>query len=271
MCLFTIKQSAALITARQKKRLRFGRRTCDSAHTNTLPTMFSNFLSLTQSPWARPHDARKGAKCWSPFPSSSPLFICSYLQQFVEVFDVTFLDLLRGDLRLFEMDVLIVKCLKKERNSVMESVLTQALFEASTCFQRLQLPNHRLPEGSFVTWIGSFSPHLETLRQPLFFLLQSNAFFCKLTHWLFLYFAFNLNTLLCEVSTLLNPSTLPPCVLPLFALSRFHWNCLSAALFKATRLWDCRYKAGKTYRDSITTTVKCIHVAVKQICIKNTS
>lgn len=147
MCLFTIKQSAALITARRKKRLRFGRRTCDSAHTNTLPTMFSNFLSLTQSPWARPHDARKGAKCWSPFPSSSPLFICSYLQQFVEVFDVTFLDLLRGDLRLFEMDVLIVKCLKKERNSVMESVLTQALFEASTCFQRLQLPNHRLPEG----------------------------------------------------------------------------------------------------------------------------
>lgn len=64
---------------------------------------------------------------------------------------MTFLDLLRGDLSLFEMDVLIVKCLKKERNSVMESVLTQALFEASTCFQRLQLPNHRLPEGSFVT------------------------------------------------------------------------------------------------------------------------
>lgn len=31
---------------------------------------------------------------------------------------MTFLDLLRGDLRLFEMDVLIVKCLKKERNSV---------------------------------------------------------------------------------------------------------------------------------------------------------
>lgn len=45
---------------------------------------------------------------------------------------MTFLDLLRGDLSLFEMDVLIVKCLKKERNSVMESVLTQALFEAST-------------------------------------------------------------------------------------------------------------------------------------------
>lgn len=65
------------------------------------------------------------------------------------MFDETFLDLLRGDLSLFEMDVLIVKCLKKERNSVME--LTQALFEASTCFQRLQLPNHRLPEGSFVT------------------------------------------------------------------------------------------------------------------------
>lgn len=40
----------------------------------------------------------------------------SYLQQFVEVFDVTFLDLLCRDLSLFEMDVLVVKCLKEEKN-----------------------------------------------------------------------------------------------------------------------------------------------------------
>lgn len=40
----------------------------------------------------------------------------SYLQQFVKMFDVTFLDLLRGDLRLFEMDVLVVKCLKDEED-----------------------------------------------------------------------------------------------------------------------------------------------------------
>lgn len=39
-----------------------------------------------------------------------------YLQQFVEVCDMTFLDLLHRDLRLFEMDILIVKCLKEERD-----------------------------------------------------------------------------------------------------------------------------------------------------------
>lgn len=110
------------------------------AANNVLQLPLVDTIPLSSTSWCT-------ERCWSPFPSSSPLFICSYLQQFVEVFDVTFLDLLRGDLRLFEMDVLIVKCLKKERNSVMESVLTQALFEASTCFQRLQLPNHRLPEG----------------------------------------------------------------------------------------------------------------------------
>lgn len=37
----------------------------------------------------------------------------SHLQQFVEVFDVTFLHLLLWDLRLFEMDVLVVKCLEE--------------------------------------------------------------------------------------------------------------------------------------------------------------
>jgi len=42
--------------------------------------------------------------------SSAP----SYLKQLVEVLDVTFLHLLGGDLRLFKMDVLVVKCLGEE-------------------------------------------------------------------------------------------------------------------------------------------------------------
>lgn len=46
-----------------------------------------------------------------------PPSVHSYLQQFVEVFDMTFLDLLRGDLRLFEMDVFVVKCLEEERDT----------------------------------------------------------------------------------------------------------------------------------------------------------
>lgn len=41
----------------------------------------------------------------------------SYLQEFVEVFDVTFLRLLGGNLRLFEMDVLVVKCLEEEQEA----------------------------------------------------------------------------------------------------------------------------------------------------------
>lgn len=65
-----------------------------------------------------------------------PLFI-SHLQQFVEVFDVTFLDLLRRDLRFFEMDVLIVKCLREEKQkllmSAVGSILSQALFKVKHC------------------------------------------------------------------------------------------------------------------------------------------
>ncbi len=45
-----------------------------------------------------------------------PPSVHSYLQQFVEVFSVTFLQLLSGDLRLFEMDVLVVKCLPEEED-----------------------------------------------------------------------------------------------------------------------------------------------------------
>lgn len=50
--------------------------------------------------------------------SSSRSSCSSHLQQFVEVFDVTFLRLLGGDLRLFEMDVLVVKCLMEDRGGV---------------------------------------------------------------------------------------------------------------------------------------------------------
>lgn len=42
----------------------------------------------------------------------------SHLQQLVEVFDVTFLHLLLRDLRLFEMDVLVVKCLEEGKGRV---------------------------------------------------------------------------------------------------------------------------------------------------------
>lgn len=52
------------------------------------------------------HGATDGSSC------------SSHLQQFVEVFDVTFLRLLGGDLRLFEMDVLVVKCLMEDRGGV---------------------------------------------------------------------------------------------------------------------------------------------------------
>lgn len=38
----------------------------------------------------------------------------SHLQQFVEMCNVTFLRLLLGDLRLFEMDVFVVKCLQED-------------------------------------------------------------------------------------------------------------------------------------------------------------
>lgn len=42
--------------------------------------------------------------------------VSSHLQQFVEVFDVTFLNLLRRDLRLFKMDVFVVKCLEEDKD-----------------------------------------------------------------------------------------------------------------------------------------------------------
>lgn len=54
--------------------------------------------------------------CHSWASSSPSCSSCSsHLQQFVEVFDVTFLRLLGWDLRLFEMDVLVVKCLMEDR------------------------------------------------------------------------------------------------------------------------------------------------------------
>lgn len=73
------------------------------------------------------------------------LLFITHLQQFVEVFDVTFLDLLRRDLRFFEMDVLVVKCLKEEKQkllmSAVGSILSQALFKVkhsvNTYYQRV--------------------------------------------------------------------------------------------------------------------------------------
>lgn len=40
----------------------------------------------------------------------------AHLQQLVEMLDVRLLRLLAGDLRLFEMDVLVIKCLQEERS-----------------------------------------------------------------------------------------------------------------------------------------------------------
>lgn len=55
-----------------------------------------------------------------------PPSLSSHLQQFVEVLDVTLLQLLRRDLRLFEMDVFVVKCLRedKDRSRVKENLCT---------------------------------------------------------------------------------------------------------------------------------------------------
>ena len=76
-----------------------------------------------------------GANCWSPFPPplTPPLHppAHSYLQQLVEVLDATFLNLLCRDLRLFEMDVLVVKCLRGEEKALRGQVLTPALFDVA--------------------------------------------------------------------------------------------------------------------------------------------
>lgn len=50
----------------------------------------------------------------------------SHLQQFVEVRNVTFLRLLLGDLRLFEMDVFVVKCLQGDER---KSLLAPSVFK----------------------------------------------------------------------------------------------------------------------------------------------
>lgn len=57
----------------------------------------------------------------------------SYLQQFVEVFDVTFLHLLGRDLRLFEMDVLVVKCLEEAETQTQGSSL-EVNHKVNTCY-----------------------------------------------------------------------------------------------------------------------------------------
>lgn len=55
-----------------------------------------------------------------------------YLEEFVEMLDVSFLHLLRWNLCLFEMDVLVVKCLRTRRKEVKKKNNNNNMFEKSS-------------------------------------------------------------------------------------------------------------------------------------------
>ena len=74
-----------------------------------------NALVTEHPPWASSHDAQRVLHVAARHLSNRPS-VRSYLQKFVEVLNVTFLRLPGRDLCLFEMDVLIVKCLQEQRN-----------------------------------------------------------------------------------------------------------------------------------------------------------
>lgn len=83
----------------------------DWTHIKNSPSLNTLATPLSSTTWHTMSFAH-GAKCWVSTLCSPHVHF--YLQQFVEVCDVTFLDLLHRDLRLFEMDVLVVKCLEEE-------------------------------------------------------------------------------------------------------------------------------------------------------------
>lgn len=180
----------------------------ESISVNTLITKLSVLhyillIPLSGAPWCTLSSAH-GAKCWSPFPPSLhsalfhshscssvfSLFVCAHLQQFVEVLNVTFLNLLCRDLRLFEMDVLVVKCLKEERDkllmSAVGSIQTKALrsntwsisvIRGKSCVITVSLPGWSLVCFSNVIsslvfdcflFPSLFSLSLQMLCQPLF-------------------------------------------------------------------------------------------------------